>query len=69
MNPDDFEQSIIRLESQLAHLQRHVEEQDREIYRQGELTKRLVQESEKLRDQMQNMADSKDLPNERPPHY
>ncbi|WP_309398498.1 SlyX family protein [Cerasicoccus maritimus] len=69
MNSDDFEQSIIRLESQLAHLQRHVEEQDREIYRQGELVNRLVSESKKLRDQMQNMADAKDIPNERPPHY
>ncbi|WP_309386759.1 SlyX family protein [Cerasicoccus frondis] len=65
----DDQDAIVRLESQLAHLQRHVEEQDREIYRQGEIINRLVQESKKLRERMQDMADSKDIPNERPPHY
>ncbi|WP_269540047.1 SlyX family protein [Cerasicoccus fimbriatus] len=69
MEPDEQQQAIIRLESQLAHLQRHVEQQDREIYRQGELLKRVVQQSEKLRERMEDMADAKDIPNERPPHY
>lgn len=61
---------IVRLETRIAYLERHIEEQDREIYRQGELLKRLVRESEKLRERLEDVADSKDMPaNERPPHY
>lgn len=64
-------QDIIRLEERIAHLERHIEEQDREIYRQGELVKRLVREVETNRQRLRDMADAKDIPpgDERPPHY
>lgn len=64
------DEQIIRLEEQLAHLERHIEEQDREIYRQGEVIKTLVRESDKLRQRLEDVADAKDMPtDERPPHY
>jgi len=54
----------------MAHLERHIEEQDREIYRQGEIIKKLVRQSENLRERMEDMADAKEMPaNDRPPHY
>ncbi|MBK1859524.1 SlyX family protein [Cerasicoccus arenae] len=67
---DDQQDAIIRLESRLTYLERHIEEQDREIYRQSEQLLKLTRESENLRNRLQSMADAKDMPSdERPPHY
>lgn len=61
---------IIRLEERIAHLERHIEQQDREIYRQGEVIQKLVRESDNLRQRLEDVADAKDMPgDERPPHY
>jgi len=62
--------AVVRLETRLAYLERHVEEQDREIYRQAELIRRLVRESEKLRERVEDMEDGDgSAGSERPPHY
>ena len=68
-------ESIAQLQMQLAHLQRHVSEQDAECYRLAqrlEAVQRLVQRQQL---QLQSLADGSrsaagEMPaDEKPPHY
>lgn len=63
------------LGERLAFLERHVQQQDREMYAQSEQIRRLQQEVQELRGQMRGLkaghdGQGIDLPvDERPPHY
>ena len=69
LNPE----STIELQSQIAHLQRHIENQDAEIYK---FTKRidrmdqlLKQQSDQIKSLSERGVDSFSSNIERPPHY
>ena len=71
--PMSDHQQIIELQTQIAHLQRHVEEQDAEMYK---LTTRLDRLMKKLSEQelqlkaLSERSGGGDMPaNEKPPHY
>jgi phage shock protein A len=68
-------ESIIALQSQVTHLERHITEQDAEFYR---LTKRMDTLSQLIQVQKAQMnalisggsGDASEMPaNEKPPHY
>ena len=62
------------LGERLAFLERHVQQQDREMYTQSEQIRRLQQEVQTLREQLRGVKaagqSEPELPaDERPPHY
>lgn len=68
-NPIEF-----ALGERLAFLERHVQQQDREVYAQSEQIRRLQQEVQTLREQLRGLRaqapQQEDMPgDERPPHY
>lgn len=66
------EESIIELQTQLAHLQRHVEEQDAEIYKLATRVEQLMEllQRQNLQLQAMNARGGDGLPaHEKPPHY
>lgn len=65
---------LSELESKLTQMQRHVVDQDREIYRLSQKLEQQNQALSKLRIQLESALsgrmDGGDMPaNERPPHY
>lgn len=61
-----------RIESKLAHLERHIAEQDTEIYQLSRRVEQLNQAASKLNLQLQSLASGggDTMPaNEKPPHY
>lgn len=66
-------EQIIELEAQVAHLQRHVEEQDAEMYklsmRMDRLLKKLTEQETQIK-ALNERSGGGDMPaNEKPPHY
>ncbi len=66
-------EQIIELQAQVAHLQRHVEEQDAEMYklsmRMDRLLKKLTEQETQIK-ALNERSGGGDMPaNEKPPHY
>ena len=64
---------IIELQTQIAHMQRHIEEQDAEMYkltmRVDQLAKLVKQQDAQLK-ALNERGGAGDMPaNEKPPHY
>ncbi len=64
---------IIELQTQIAHMQRHIEEQDAEMYkltmRVDQLAKLIKQQDAQLK-ALNERGGGGDMPaNEKPPHY
>ncbi|MEM9227342.1 MAG: SlyX family protein [Verrucomicrobiota bacterium] len=66
--PNDDERQE-RLETRLAYLERHLEQQDRGILKQSEQLGRLLEELKQQKQQLEALSESKPLPSEKPPHY
>ena len=66
-------ESTIELQSQIAHLQRHIENQDAEIYKFAKRIDRmdqlLKQQSDQIKSLSERGVDSFSSNIERPPHY
>ena len=66
-------QEIIELQTQVAHLQRHVEEQDAEMYKLSMRIDRLLKQLSEQEAQIKALNERSgggDMPaNEKPPHY
>ena len=69
LDPD----STIELQSQIAHLQRHIENQDAEIYKFSKRIDRMDQllklQSDQIKSLSERGVDSTSSNIERPPHY
>lgn len=65
------EEKIIRLEERLAHLQRHVVEQDKAMLELGDLVAQLRRELAALQSRLEPASPPADdsAADERPPHY
>lgn len=66
-------EEIIELQTQVAHLQRHVEEQDAEMYQMSlridKLSELVKQQTEQIKS-LNERGGGGDMPaNEKPPHY
>jgi uncharacterized coiled-coil protein SlyX len=62
--------SIQDLETKIAFIERHIEEQDRIILKLRQQVETIVQELSQLKTKLQESADSStEIPDERPPHY
>ncbi|MGB0272701.1 MAG: SlyX family protein [Opitutales bacterium] len=66
-------ESIVELQAQVAHLQRHIEEQDAEMYkfaqRMDRMAELLQQQAVQLKALNERTSGSSAADNERPPHY
>ena len=65
-------EQIIELQTQIAHLQRHVEEQDAEMYKLSMRLDRLLKKLSEQESQLKALSERSggDMPaNEKPPHY
>jgi len=66
-------ESTIELQSQIAHLQRHIENQDAEIYKFAKRIDRMDQllklQSDQIKSLSERGVDSFTSNIERPPHY
>ena len=66
-------ESTIELQSQIAHLQRHIENQDTEIYKFAKRIDRMDQllklQSDQIKSLSERGVDSSSSSSERPPHY
>ena len=66
-------ESTIELQSQIAHLQRHIENQDAEIYKFAKRIDRMDQllklQSDQIKSLSERGVDSTSSNIERPPHY
>ena len=66
-------ESTIELQSQIAHLQRHIENQDAEIYKFAKRLDRMDQllklQSDQIKSLSERGVDSFSSNIERPPHY
>ena len=66
-------ESTIELQSQIAHLQRHIENQDAEIYKFAKRIDRMDQllklQSDQIKSLSERDVDSTSSNIERPPHY
>lgn len=67
--PNDLEERQRELESQLVQLQRHIEQQDREMLVQANRLLKIEAELKVTRDRLKSLDDSGKLPHEKPPHY
>ena len=66
------DESIIELQTQVAHLQRHIEGQDAEMYKLSLRVDKLVELLQRQTEQIKalNEGGAGDMPaNEKPPHY
>lgn len=67
------DEQIIELQTQVVHLQRHVEEQDAEMYKLSMRLDRLMKKLTEQEAQIQALNERSgggDMPaNEKPPHY
>jgi uncharacterized coiled-coil protein SlyX len=65
--------STIELQSQIAHLQRHIENQDAEIYKFAKRIDRMDQllklQSDQIKSLSERGVDSSSSSSELPPHY
>ncbi len=66
-------ESTIELQAQIALLQRHIENQDAEIYKFAKRIDRMDQllklQSDQIKSLSESGVDSSSLNRERPPHY
>ena len=66
-------ESTIELQSQIAHLQRHIENQDAEIYKFAKRIDRMDQllklQSDQIKSLSERGVDSSSSSSELPPHY
>lgn len=71
--PMSDDEPIIELQTQVAHLQRHVEEQDAEMYKLSMRLDRLMKKLAEQETQIKALSERSgggDMPaNEKPPHY
>lgn len=59
-----------RLEEKISFLERHIEQQDREIYAQSERLEQLARELKALKSKVESLDEGTSLPpDEKPPHY
>jgi len=66
MNPESFQD----LETKIAFLERHIEEQDRVIMKFHQKVETIFQEIGQLKTTLQQASSSSsEIPNEKPPHY
>lgn len=67
------DEQIIELQTQVAHLQRHVEEQDAEMYklsmRLDRLHKKLTEQEAQIKALNERSGAGDMSANEKPPHY
>lgn len=66
--PTDHER-FTDLESRIAHLERHLEQQDREMFKQSERLALLTRELTALKGRFENHGESGLPAQEKPPHY
>ncbi|MGE9294507.1 MAG: SlyX family protein [Puniceicoccales bacterium] len=68
--PTDHEERFNELEARIAYLERHLEQQDREMLKQAERITLLTRELSKLKGRVDDGLDGSSMPaQERPPHY
>lgn len=60
---------LTELESQLALIQRHIEQQDGEMLAMSRQLAKQGADLERLRERLKALQESENLPPERPPHY
>ena len=66
MNPESFQD----LETKIAFLERHIEEQDRVIMKLHQKVETIVQEIGQLKTTLQQASSSpSEIPDEKPPNY